>query len=133
MTPSRPSLNTEARQEESHWKRVIRWFAVVAAILGLLMIGNEILENIISHGTSKVHLSTMLWGITLLSFGLLIIQRGDVSTSVREVTAAGDVVSTWWRKGRGSDKPGTVVQTTVAQPTADVPTGHPKEEDLSHD
>lgn len=120
------------------WRSVIRIFAVFAAALGLLLITNEILENVSSCNAGacvRVHVSTMLWGLTLLSFGLLILQKGDVSMSLRDMTRAGDVVSTWFGRrsyDRKSGKVTTVTEETsvVVAPTSPIPDHTPASTDL---
>lgn len=118
MTPERPSAGATVRQD-NRWKSVIRVFAVISAILGLVLIANEIFENVTSCNAGaciRIHLSTMLWGLALLSLGLLILQKGDVSTSLQEFTATGTIVRGWWAGRRIGDKinaPSAVVRPIV--------------------
>lgn len=81
------------------WRSVIRIFACVAAIFGLILIANVILENVVTCSAgkcSKLPLGAMLWGLTLLSFGCLMLQRGDVTMSLKDLTTAGNSVATWF-------------------------------------
>jgi hypothetical protein len=87
------------RREAEFWRSVIRIFATVAALFGLILCFNEMLENIVSCqvGTCQpIHVSTMLWGIGFLVGGCLVIQRGDVSMSLREFTDAGERIRGWF-------------------------------------
>ncbi len=102
---------------------VIRYCAFLMVLCGFLLIGHEIVENVLCHDPScqKLHLGTMLWGLALVSLGLLIIQKGDVSASLKDFTSAGSIVRSWWRPGRADDAPGTVVRSEVVEPGKDNP------------
>ncbi len=124
-------ISLGVRLQEGRWRSVIRVFAVVIAVLGLILIGNEILENVTSCGAagcSRIHLGTMLWGVTLLSLGLLILQKGDVALSLEQAATTGTIVRGWFtRSGRASDLPGTKVTTVVTPPIPPVLPGPPVE------
>lgn len=71
---------------------VIRVFAAVLALLGLILITNEILEQILGCEAAvcqPIHIAPMAWGIGLLMLGCLILQRGDVSVSIGEALTFG--------------------------------------------
>lgn len=113
---------------EGPWVRIIRYFAIAMAFVGLAMVCNEIWENatcpaltlpsgdmVRASYCAKVHLSTMIWGLVMLSLGLLIIQKGDVSASLEEGAKVGTVVRAWWPQfgRRDYDKPPVVVEQPV--------------------
>lgn len=102
------------------WRSVIRIFAVTMALLGLMLVFNEIWENVTCQALTcaKIHLSTMLWGLTLLSFGLLIIQKGDVSVSLRDLTSTGNSVATWFGRRVYDRKSGKVAVVEHTEETA---------------
>lgn len=118
-TPERPSLAID-RQEQSRWRSIIRVFAIIGAIMGLALIGNEILENITCEGQAycgKIHLSTFFVGLSMFGLCLLILQKGDVSLSFQQAAATGTIVRSWFtRAGRATDAPNTVVTTVVEKP-----------------
>lgn len=106
---------------EGPWRSIIRVFAIVFAIFGLILIGNEIIENIVSCNAgacARLHLGTMLWGVALATFGLLAIQKGDPKEALDDVLSGGSVVRGWLftRIGRSTDAPGTKVTTVVEPP-----------------
>lgn len=110
------------------WRAVIRIFAVTIALLGVALVANEILENISSCNADhcvRIHLSTMLWGLTCLSLGLLILQKGDVSMSLRDLTSTGNAVATWFGRRAYDRKSGRVA--AVAEDPA-VPLPHAQDE-----
>lgn len=123
--------------QANRWRSVIRIIAVVVALLGMALVVNEILENIFSCNAgacTRIHLSTMLWGLTLLSFGLLVLQKGDVSMSLRDLTSTGNAVATWFGRRAYDRKSGKIaaVEATAAEsvgephpttpPATDLPT-----------
>lgn len=120
----RPSDGTV--QQDRQWRGVIRVFAIIVAIFGLVLFANEIVEQVrCTTSLCKLHLSTMLWGVSLLSLGLLILQRGDVSASLKDAAATGTIVRGWFtRGGRATDPEGTKVTTVVRTPV-DQPPGDP--------
>lgn len=112
----RPSAGTVKQDRE--WRSVIRLFAIVVAIFGLVLFAIEIWEQVrCAKDVCKLHLATMLWGVTLLSLGLLILQKGDVSMSLKDAAATGTIVRGWFtRSGRATDPAGTSVTTVVSPP-----------------
>lgn len=105
---------------EGPWRSVIRIFAITLALLGLVLMFHEILENVwCIEDHCKIHLSTMMWGLTLLSFGLLILQKGDVSVSLTEIVEKGSIVRGWWPGRRSDDPKGTIV-TVIEEKVASV-------------
>lgn len=119
MTDPRVST-TASRFTDGAWRSVIRIFAVVGALLGLALIGNEIFENITCEGLAycaKIHLSTFFVGLSMFGLCLLILQKGDVSLSLQQAAATGSIIRGWFtRSGRSTDAPGTTVTTVVEQP-----------------
>lgn len=114
-------------RETQFWRAVIRIFAVIAAILGLVVITNEILENIMSCNAgecTRIHVATMTWGLTLLALGLLVLQKGDVSMSLRDLTATGNAVATWFGRRAYDRKSVAIAAATTEElpvPTAPDP------------
>lgn len=128
---TRPSDRIRSVQD-LQWRSVIRIFAVVGALVGMALIANEAFENITCNGQAwcaKIHLSTFFVGLTLFGLCLLILQKGDVSLSIREARDTAVVVrEIFARRGRNNDAPGTVVTTEVAKP-APVPRAPEKGDD----
>lgn len=121
-------MTHEARER---WRSIIRIMASVAAMFGLILIGNEILEQVTSCNVgpcARLHLSPMLWGLTLLSFGLLVLQRGDVTMSLRDITAAGNHVATWFGR-RAYDRRSSKVAVIATEETAIIETREPPSRD----
>lgn len=118
---------------EGPWVRIIRYFAMAMALIGLGIVAREALENftcptlalpsgdmVRASYCGKIHLATMIWGILMLSLGLLIIQKGDVSASLEEGAKVGTVVRSWWPGGRrATDKPVVVEQPVVVEEKSD--------------
>lgn len=117
--------------QDIRWRSVIRIFATVGVFIGLALIANEAIENITCSGEawcSKIHMSTFFIGLTMFGFCLLILQKGDVSLSMKEARETAVVVrEIFTRRGRASDTPGTVVRTEVEKPAA--PASHPDKDD----
>ncbi len=118
----RPSVSASAFPD-GPWKSVIRIFCIVVGIMGLALIGNEIVGSITCPDQlrelpcSHISLSAMFWGVALVVFALLTLQRGNVSTSLDQAVAAGSVIRGWFtRSGRATDVPGTTVDTVVTVP-----------------
>lgn len=150
-TGVRISVGSADRVEESHWKKVVRWISIGIIVVGFIIILSELYDNLmcptftLSSGDivlasycAKFHLSHMLWGATFIVFGLITVRYGDPSRSLQQVVASGTIVREWLRRGRSTDKAGTVVVGQVIEPTDDVATKsekvpHTKDEDLSHD
>ena len=105
------------------WRSIIRIMATVAALFGLVLMGNEILEQITSCNVGRcerIHLGPMLWGITLMAFGLLILQRGDVTMSLKDITTAGNHVASWFGRRAYDRKSGKVAAVVAGElPVAD--------------
>lgn len=115
------------------WRSVIRIFAVAMALIGLSIVFHEIWENIMCPALTlpngdmvragycaKIHLGPMMWGIALMSLGLLILQKGDVSTSLTDAARVGTVVRSWWPGGRrATDQPVVVEQPVVTEERKD--------------
>jgi uncharacterized membrane protein YozB (DUF420 family) len=113
------------------WRSVIRILAVMAALLGLVLIANEILENIRSCNVgacTRIHALTMAWGIVLLALGMLVLQKGDVSMSLRDLRETGNAVATWFGRRAYDRKSGAIAAVTT--PGAPLPHAqHEKGED----
>ena len=118
--PFRPSLSATAFPD-GPWRSVIRIFAVVLALIGMALMGDQVIVNITCDGArycSKIQLGAMGWGAGLLVVSLLVLQSGNVSQSVHEAVQEGSIVRGWFsfRRGRGTDAPGTTVATAVISP-----------------
>lgn len=125
--PDRKSSKLMIAMTEGPWRSIIRLFAILMAILGLVLVIHEIWENVMCPAVAingvitaratycaKIHLSSMLWGVALTSLGMLIIQKGDVSESLSDFAKTGTVVRSWWPGGRRStDQPVVVEQPVV--------------------
>lgn len=88
---------------------VIRTFALIVGLFGLLLISGEVVEQVICKFDRQcgesIHLSPMLWGFSLLVFSMLVMQKGDVTVSLREfVTAARSVGVLFGRRSGDKDK-----------------------------
>lgn len=123
-------------QRSDFWRSVIRILAVTAALLGLVLIANEILENIRtcnSGACTRIHMVTMAWGITLLALGMLVLQRGDVSMSLRDLTATGNAVATWFGRRAYDRKSGAIAAVTTETKTPDPAVEETPAVDDTHD
>jgi hypothetical protein len=107
-------------REERTWREAIRFAVVPLLILGFALMGHEVWEIVTCPRgeTCKIHLGTMFWGIGMVVLALLIWQRGNVSSSAKELVDLGAGVRSRWftRPGRDTDQEGTKVTTVVTQP-----------------
>lgn len=121
--PLRESVGTQ--KQDSAWREHIRFAVTPLLVLGLAFMGKEAWEILTCprQETCHVHASTMAWGIGLFLLALLIWQRGNVSSSIKEAVEAGaDIRARWFtRPGRETDRVGTTVTTVVKEPAKQPP------------
>ncbi len=112
----RPSAGTQRQDRE--WRSVIRLSAIPIALTGLVLMGNETLEQVrCTKDVCKLHLGTMLWGVGLFSLAMLVWQKGDVASSLKVAADTGTIVRGWFtRAGRATDPEGTKVTTVITPP-----------------
>lgn len=117
MTHRRESAGLRAYVATS--RSMIRVVMLVIVLFGLILIFNEILEQTVlcdAGVCNKLHWSPMGWGLALIVFGCLALQRGDVSVSLKEFGDFGDRVASWRRLfgRRAYDKTAAPIAAEVA-------------------
>lgn len=110
------------------WRSVIRILALAAALFGLTLIANECLEQVVGcriHACAAIHVMPIGVGLALLVWGCLVLQRGDVSVSLTQFTAAGDRVASWFGRRAYDRKSGAIAAHDQPAPDPVVTDEHP--------